>query len=88
MKYVLFFYISTFCSVCAVPNVAVFAVPTLRTFLVCCSGTDRVISIGYQSSLLFLVYNNNNNNNNDDDDDDDDNNNNNGYGRGSTFVRG
>ena len=32
------FYISTSHSLCAVPNMAVFAVPKLRAFLICCSG--------------------------------------------------
>ena len=35
VKYVFYFYISTFHSVCAAPNMAVFAAPWFRPFLVC-----------------------------------------------------
>jgi len=59
MLNVLYFYISTFRSVCAVPRmggVFFFFVPWFHAYPVYCSGTVWVILSWFQLSLLLLVY--------------------------------
>ena len=56
MLHVLYFYSSTFCSKCAVSNMAVFfVVPRFRVFLVCCLGIFWMILKWFELLLLLLV---------------------------------
>ena len=55
VKYVLYFYISTFRSMCAVSSMVAFVAPWSCTFLVHCSGIVRMIIKWFQSPLLLLV---------------------------------
>ena len=52
---VLYFYISTFRSMCAVPNMAVFLSSMIRGFPMCCSGIFWMILRWSQLPLLLLV---------------------------------
>ena len=55
VKYVVYFYINTFRSMCAVPNMAVFCGYLISCFPVICSGIVWVILKWFQSPLLLLA---------------------------------